>query len=83
MSKQSLSKLMKPGHLQVVRSLGYALTLGNYAAWAGYSVVLAARLTPTERAALAFMALKSLGYDDAVKTVEAVFDAPEQGEVAA
>lgn len=73
MSKQFLSRQMKPEHLKAVRSLGYALILGDYKAWAGLSVVLTARLEPEERAALAFMALKSLPCEKAAQTAAAVF----------
>ena len=40
--------------------LGYSLTLGNFDAWFAFSAVAAVRLSETERAALAFGALKSL-----------------------
>lgn len=69
--KPSFSNLMKPAHLKAVRALGYTLTLGDQAAWWGLVPVLMARLTVEERAALAFMALKSLDRDDATMTAEA------------
>jgi len=61
---------MKRPHLKVVRMLGYVLTLGTQDAWQGLVPVLIARLTVEERAALAFMALKSLNHDDAKVTAE-------------
>ncbi|GGF53508.1 hypothetical protein SAMN05216376_102165 [Mameliella alba] len=51
--------------------LRYTLTLGSQEAWLGVAPVLMARLTVEERAALAFMALKSQDRDDATMTAEA------------
>ncbi len=83
MSKPAtFSALMHKPHLNVVRSLGYVLTLGSQHAWFGFSEILRERLTPQERAALAFMALKSLDHDDAVLTIEAALSF-EQSEAAA
>lgn len=67
----SFSAKMHPPHLKAVRMLGYVLTIGAPAAWWGLVPVLMARLTPQERASLAFMAFKSLPRDDAVMTAEA------------
>jgi len=61
-----------PDHIKrVSRSVGYALWLDNSDDWFGLPVILRARLDARQRAALAFMALKSLDNDDAVLTVEA------------
>lgn len=55
----------KPEHKRAARMLGYALTLGDFDGWAGAVTVLRARLAATERAALAWAALRSLDADDA------------------
>lgn len=55
----------KPGHESMSRMLGYCLTLGTADAWSGFSLVAAARLSETERAALAFAALNALELDHA------------------
>lgn len=65
------------------RMLGYCLTLGNDAAWTGFSAVAAARLSETERAALAFAALNSLTPDHAEMTATAFFRHIGEVEVAA
>jgi hypothetical protein len=52
--------------------LGYCLTLDTPDDWTGFAVVAAARLTPKERAALAFAALASLDDDQAEATAAAV-----------
>ncbi|MCB1333272.1 MAG: hypothetical protein KDK26_06370 [Roseivivax sp.] len=59
-SKRSFSTLIKPQYLKVVRSLGYALTLGDADAWIAFSQILVARLADQERAAVAYAALMSL-----------------------
>ncbi|WP_422032228.1 hypothetical protein [Roseovarius sp.] len=51
--------------------MSYVLTLGTQVAWWGLVPVFKARLTAQERAALAFMSLKSMDRDDAVMTAEA------------
>ncbi len=70
-NKTSLSKLMDPRHLKVVRTLGYVLTLGSRDSWFGLVPVFMARMTVQERAALAFMALKALDRETAAMTVDA------------
>ena len=52
------------------RSIAYAAWLDTYDDWHGLPVVLHARLTTRQRAALAFMALKSLDRVDAVQVAE-------------
>ena len=49
----------------VSRSIGFALWIGDTEQWFGLSEVFRARLTPQERASLAFQTLKSLDHDDA------------------
>ena len=66
-----LSKYMKPDHKRMSRMLGYCLTLGTADAWSGFSFVAVARLTETERAALAFSTLNSLKLDHAEMTAAA------------
>lgn len=53
-------KLTAPRHKQAVRALAHTLFLGESRHWPGLALVLAARLTETERALLAFAALRSL-----------------------
>jgi hypothetical protein len=61
---------MKPEHKRMSRIMGYTLTLGDADAWAVFSALAMARMTPEERAALAWAALRSL-------------DTPEQAELVA
>jgi hypothetical protein len=56
---------------RVSRSLGYTLWLDTFEDWDGLSLILRARLTDRQRAALAFIALKALDYDQAVMAAEA------------
>ena len=67
----SFGKQIKPEHKRMSRILGYTLTLGDTEAWSGFCLLASARLTVAERAALAFMALKSLNREDARETAEA------------
>ena len=66
-----MSKHGNPAHKSVARSIGYALTLGAEADWWTFSVILAARLTRTERAALAYATLTALDVQDAYDTAQA------------
>ncbi|MFW2543850.1 hypothetical protein ACN2XU_14500 [Primorskyibacter sp. 2E107] len=61
------------------RMLGYCLTLGTEWAWSGFAVVASAHLSVTERAALAFAALKSLSADHARMTAAAVLGTADEG----
>ena len=56
-----------PGNIKrVARCVGYALWLGpDIERWVGVSLILKARLTPQQRAALAYAALRSLDAEDA------------------
>lgn len=67
----SFRHMVKPEHKRMSRMLGYCLTLGTAEAWAGFAAVAAVRLSETERAALAFWALKALGADNALMTAAA------------
>jgi len=74
----SISKQI-PDHIKrVSRCVGYAIWLGN---WSGLSLILRARLEPQERAALAFMALRSLDHETACMTADAALGF-EQSEAA-
>ena len=55
---------------RVSRCVGYALWLDNTDDWLGLTVIMRAWLEPHQRAALAFMALKSLDLEDAVLAAE-------------
>lgn len=51
---------MKPEHKRMSRMMGYTLTLGDFDAWEGFSLVAMARMTAEERVSLAWSALRSL-----------------------
>ena len=69
-AKNAMSLFAKPSHKAVARAIGYALTLGDEAAWHGLTIVLMARLSDQERAALAFAALMSLSDEHASAVAE-------------
>ena len=69
---KGISKLMPGRHLRASRALGYALTLADYDGWEQASAIWEARLTPQERAALGWAALRSLEPQDARKCSNAV-----------
>jgi len=72
----SISKQI-PKYIKCVsRTVGFALWLDE---WEGLPVILRARLNNRQRAALAFMALKSLKRDDAAITARAAL-AEEAGQ---
>lgn len=56
------------------RALVCALTLGDFDAWFAASAIWATRLSISDRAALAFMALKALNKDDACRVARAAID---------
>ncbi|SNS50981.1 hypothetical protein SAMN05421763_10227 [[Luteovulum] sphaeroides subsp. megalophilum] len=65
-------------HKRACRMLGFTLTVGDDpGAWVALATVLFARLTPQERAALAFAALSTIEPD----ARESVFSAAQWGEV--
>ena len=66
-----IGERIKPGHKTMARALGFALTVGEADAWAAFSVIAAARLTPLERVSLAFATLDSLPDDIASDTAAA------------
>lgn len=67
----SVAKHIPDNIKRVSRSLGYALWLNTSDAWVGFAVVLSARLTSHQRAALAYAALRSLDDETAYKTASA------------
>ena len=71
-SPESFPDYFAPAHALMCRMLGYCLTLETPDAWKGFSFVASLRLTPNERAALAFAALNSLEPDEAEMTAAAV-----------
>lgn len=79
-----LKKHMPDAYKRVARMVGYCLLLGDDADnWHGLSVVLAARLEPHQRAALAYAALKALDHDTACLTADMALSQPlKQGEAA-
>jgi len=79
----SVSKHIPPEIKKVARCVGYAAWLDTPDAWLGLPVVLAARLEPHQRAALAYAALRSLDPGHAAMTADLAIYGPEQGEVAA
>ncbi|WP_439521078.1 hypothetical protein [Marivita sp.] len=83
MRKSLMSLFAKREHKAAARILGYALTLDTETAWWGLRASLQYRLEAHERAALAFMALKSLDPEHAALTVELALYGLEQMEAAA
>ncbi|MEM1150774.1 MAG: hypothetical protein AAGI03_09475, partial [Pseudomonadota bacterium] len=81
-TRSAMQKWAKDPHKRTARMLGYVLTLGTHDAWFGFRTVVQQRLTIEERTCLAFMALKALPHDDALKTAEAAIW-HEFGEVSA
>lgn len=71
MSK-TLSKYMPDAYKRVARAVGYSLLLTDADAWHGLTVVLTARLTPQERAAMAWAVLRSLTPEQVVDVAQAV-----------
>ncbi len=67
----NLSKQMERRHLRAVRMLGYCLVLDTSDDWLGLSAVLAVRLTPRERAALAFAVLRSMAPEHGIAAAQA------------
>lgn len=68
---------------RAARALGYALMIHSADGWHGFTVVLAARLSTDQRAALAWSALRSLPPHIASETAyTAIHPAPEYEEAA-
>jgi hypothetical protein len=66
--RSAMAMYGKPDHKRVAKSLGYVLNQGTTSAWHGLTIILMARLTDAERAALAFATLNSLSDDQAYMT---------------
>ena len=70
---KTLSKYMPDAYKRVARMVGYTLSLGADADnWHGLTVVLTARLTSQERAAMAWAVLRSLTSEQIVDVAQAV-----------
>ena len=78
-----MARHAKPAHKSAARLLGYALTAGDFDTWEAASAVWQARLTAKERAALAYMALRSLDFETVCVTAGAALLEPEQVRPAA
>ena len=61
-------------HTRAGNVLTYVLVLGDYQSWQAASALWATMLSNKERAALAFAALKSLPYEQAVMTANAAIN---------
>lgn len=59
-------------HHRAAKVLGHALTLNTFDGWNGVTLVWSARLPKPERVQLAWAALRSLDWQDAYATAEAV-----------
>ncbi|SEK08211.1 hypothetical protein MAA5396_04767 [Marinovum algicola] len=79
--RSAMSRWAKPQHKAAARMMGYCLTLGTSGGWVGFSQWAKVRLAPEERAALAFMALRSLDHETACMTADAALGF-EQSEAA-
>ncbi len=80
LNKSAMSKYAKPAHKRAARLLGYALTLGNGATWWMFAALISIILTSKERAALAFMALNALDYDEAVMVADEALNSRARSE---
>lgn len=79
----SVAKHIPDNIKRVSRSIGYALWVDSGDGWFGLPLILRARLSDKERAALAFYALKSLDHDIACMTADAALGVPLELEEAA
>jgi hypothetical protein len=77
----AMSLYAKDQHTRIAKAIGYALTLGTSKAWEGLSLILMARLSKAERAALAYSALISLDEDTAYRTASVALFGVLNGEV--
>ena len=76
MNNQRLKQFMTDNHKRAVRSLAYLLHDGDYDGWCDASIIWRARLTPVERAQLAYSALRSLDTDQAARVAATVLSRP-------
>lgn len=79
----SVSKHIPEDIKRVSTAIGYAAWLDETDHWLGLPVVLMARLTTRQRAALAYAALKSLDGGTASATIDAALGREFSHEVAA
>lgn len=77
----AMSLYSTAAHKRVATAISYALTLGTSKAWEGLSLILMARLSKAERAALAYSALISLDEDTAYRTASVALFGVLNGEV--
>ena len=73
--RNTLAKCMPARIKSVSRALGYCLLLDDTNAWLKLRPILVARLSATERAALAYIGLKSLSQDEAYLAASAALGA--------
>lgn len=76
----AMSLYAKEAHTRLAKAIGFALAIGTSKAWEGLSLVLVARLTKAERAALAYAALISLDDDTAYRTASVALFGVINGE---
>ncbi len=74
-ASSTLARSMPPRIKRVSRSLGYCLLLDDLDAWLRLPAILQTRLSPPERAALAYVALKALAPHDAESVAVAALGA--------
>ena len=67
----TLARYIRPEHKAAARSLGFALTLGDFESWQAFSAVIEARLSEPECAAVAFSVLRSQPPEQAIMTADA------------
>ncbi len=79
----SVSKHIPENIKRASKAVGYAIWLDETDYWLGLPVVLMARLTTRQRAALAFATLKSLDHSTASAAATAALGGDAFGEVAA
>jgi len=76
----AMSLYATEAHTRLAKAIGFALAIGTSKAWEGLSLVLVARLTKAERAALAYAALISLDEDTAYRTASVALFGVMNGE---
>ena len=73
-TRETLYKFANPGHKAGARMLLYALTEHQAETWLAASAVWAARLSRSERAALAFAAVEAVAPEDIHALLDAAFE---------
>lgn len=82
-SRSLMSLYGKDDHKRLAKSLGYVLNQGNPSDWHGFTIILLARATEAEIAALAYAALQALDHDTAYMTASAALFGTLNGEAVA